>query len=100
MFMKSMIILSPCAITSKYIAEVNFKKKLSMDILYSILKNLKIKDLRYSQELGIAKFEFKGKRIRLDKNGKISVSRISNEQDAKFFIKELKYIIKKAFKET
>lgn len=95
--MKDLIILQPCPIGGKYTAEINFGRKLSINVLCSILQNIEIEDLRYSLELGIAKFYFNEKRIRLDKNGNVHISDINDEREAKIWISQVRNIIQKAF---
>ena len=88
--------LQPCPISGRFIAEIDFGRKISMDRLYFILRD-KTSDIRYSQELGIAKFDFENKRFRVCSKGEVKISRIKDEKEAKIMIKILEKIIKKAF---
>ena len=95
--MEKIIMLHPCPISGKYIAEFNLENRLSISVLCSKLQNFKVHDLRYSEELGIVKFDFEEKRVILDSNGKISISRINDLKEAEIFISKIKKIVQKTF---
>lgn len=95
---KNLIVLQPCPIGGKCVAEANFNKKLSIEALYAISqKEEKIRDFRGSIEFSIAKFYLGEKRIRLDGNGNVHISNISDEQEAKIWINRVESIVQKAF---
>lgn len=89
--------LRPCPIGGDGLAVCNFRKKLSMHILCLILRNPKIKNLKYSKENGITGFNLNGSRIILHTSGYTQIHGIKNKEDTKTLVVELEKIIKNAF---
>lgn len=95
--MHNLTILNPCSISGNCIAETNLNRKLSIKILFQISQNGNFNDFRGSVELGIAKFYFDGRRIRLDENGNVHISNITSQKEASLLIEKIKHLIKEAF---
>lgn len=93
---ESSIILQPCIISGNHVVEFNLARRINIGSLPYILKDQRISDLKYCEELGIAKFYLEDKRVRLDKTGLINIGNIKDLEEAEVYIKIIEETIQKA----
>jgi len=78
-------IIRPCEDNpGLFIAEINLNSDLDLDKIYNSLKKIAdFKHMTYSKLLNLIYLVEKEKTIHFYKNGKISITKVKNEEDAK-----------------
>ena len=85
---------------SRYIAECHFGKRLVMEKMCGLLRNVGAKELKCSIKLGVARFELEGRSVMLYQSGRVDIRRIQNTDEAKDVLEEIRAMVKDAFSDT
>ena len=85
---------------SRYIAECHLEKRLVMEKLCELLRNVGAKELKCSIKLGVARFELEGRSVMLYQSGRVDIRRIQNTDEAKDVLEEIRAMVKDAFSDT
>ena len=85
---------------SRYIAECHFGKRLVMEKLCELLRNVGAKELKCSIKLGVARFELEGRSVMLYQSGRVDIRRIQNTDEARDVLEEIRAMVKDAFSDT
>jgi|SRR3970040_1710192 len=82
---------------SRYIAECHLGKRLVMEKLCELLRNVGAKELKCSIKLGVARFELEGRSVMLYQSGRVDIRRIQNTDEARDVLDEIRAMVKDAF---
>lgn len=82
---------------SRYIAECHLGKRLVMEKLCSVLRDIGVKELKCSVKLGVARFELEGRSVMLYRSGRVDIRRIRNTGEAEEVIGKITSMVKDAF---
>ena len=82
---------------SRYIAECHLGKKLAMEKLCELLRNVGAKELKCSIKLGVARFLLEGRSVMLYQSGRVDIRRIQNTDEARDVLEEIRAMVKDAF---
>ena len=85
---------------SRYIAECHLGKRLVMEKLCELLRNVGAKELKCSIKLGVARFELEGRSVMLYQSGRVDIRRIQNTDEARDVLDEIRAMVKDAFSDT
>ncbi len=82
---------------SMYIAECHLGKRLVMEKLCDILREIFAKELKCSIKLGVARFELEGRSVMLYQSGRVDIRRIRNTAEAQNVMELVMSMVKDAF---
>lgn len=82
---------------SRYIAECHLGKRLVMEKLCDVLRNIGVKELKCSIRLGVARFELEGRSVMLYQSGRVDIRRIQNTDEARDILEQIISMVKDAF---
>ncbi|MDP2767039.1 MAG: hypothetical protein Q8O41_06280 [Candidatus Methanoperedens sp.] len=82
---------------SMYIAECHLGKRLVMEKLCDILREIGAKELKCSIKLGVARFELEGRSVMLYQSGRVDIRRIRNTGEAQNVMELVMSMVKDAF---
>jgi len=82
---------------SRYIAECHLGKRLVMEKLCELLRNVGAKELKCSIKLGVARFLLEGRSVMLYQSGRVDIRRIQNTDEARDVLEEIRAMVKDAF---
>lgn len=85
---------------SRYIAECHLGKRLAMEKLCDVLRNIGAKELKCSIRLGVARFELEGRSVMLYQSGRVDIRRIRDTDEARDVLEEIRAMVKDAFSDT
>ena len=81
---------------TRYIAECHLGKRLVMEKLCDILRQIGAKDLRCSINLGVARFELEEKSVMLYQSGRVDIRKIRNTEEARIFLEKIFSMVREA----
>ena len=81
---------------TRYIAECHLGKRLVMEKLCDILRQIGAKDLKCSLNLGVARFELEEKSVMLYQSGRVDIRKIRNTEEARIFLEKIFSIVREA----
>ncbi len=81
---------------TRFIAECHIGKKLEMEKLCDILRETGAKELRCSQNLGVARFELEGRNVMLYKSGRVDIRKIRTIDEARTFLEKIISLVSEA----
>ncbi len=81
---------------TRYIAECNLGKKVSIEKLCDILHSAGAKELKCSARLGVARFEFDGRNVMIYQSGRVDIRRIQSIDEARGVMEQIIYVVKDA----
>lgn len=82
---------------SRYIAECNLGRRLVMEKLCDVLRDIGAKELKCSVRLGVARFELEGRSIMVYQSGRVDIRRIRSTNEAQELLGEIESMVKEAF---
>ncbi len=85
---------------SRYIAECHLGKRLVMEKLCDVLRNIGAKELKCSIRLGVARFLMEGRSVMLYQSGRVDIRRIRDTDEARDVLEEIRAMVKDAFSDT
>ncbi len=85
---------------SRYIAECHLGKRLVIEKLCELLRNIGAKELKCSIKLGVARFELEGRSVMLYQSGRVDIRRIRDTDEARDVMEEIRAMVKDAFSDT
>lgn len=80
-----------------YIAECHLGKKLIMEKLCDVLQHAKVRELKCSKKLGVARFELEGRNVMLYRSGRVDIRRIRDTGEARDVMEQIITVVKDAF---
>lgn len=81
---------------TRYIAECHLGKRLVMEKLCDILRQIGAKDLKCSLNLGVARFELEEKSVMLYQSGRVDIRKIRNTEEARIFLEKIFSMVREA----
>jgi len=81
---------------TRYIAECHLGKRLVMEKLCDILRDVGANELKCSLNLGVARFELEGKSVMLYRSGRVDIRRIRNTDEARIFLEKIFLMVREA----
>lgn len=81
---------------TRYIAECHLGKRLVMEKLCDILRQMGAKDLKCSLNLGVARFELEEKSVMLYQSGRVDIRKIRNTEEARIFLEKIFSMVREA----
>ncbi len=102
------VITKPCTdAPGRFIAESRFGRQFNMGRLCSVVKAIEggenstdvkaFTDVKCSESLGVAKFDFRGRTLILYRSGRIDLRKVVDEGDARAAMAELESVLSSAF---
>ncbi|HEY9204525.1 MAG TPA: hypothetical protein VIO58_01280 [Candidatus Methanoperedens sp.] len=85
---------------TRYIAECHLGRKVMMEKLCDILRNMGAKDLKCSIKLGVARFELEGRSVMIYQSGRVDIRRIQTTDEAREVMGLIKSMIEDALNGT
>lgn len=82
---------------SRYIAECHLGKRLVMEKLCNVLRDIGVKELKCSVKLGVARFELEGRSVMVYRSGRVDIRRIRNTGEAEEVMGKIASMVKDAF---
>lgn len=100
----NIVITKPCTdAPGRFIAESTFGRKFNMDRLCTLVKAIDgakdFTDVKCSESLGVARFDFKDKTLILYRSGRIDLRKVADESDARAAMAELESVLAGAFEQ-
>jgi ArsR family metal-binding transcriptional regulator len=98
------VITRPCTdAPGRFIAESSFGRRFAMGRLCALAKAIDgakgFSDLKCSESLGVAKFDYRGRTLILYKSGRIDLRRIVDADDALAVMHDIEERLKDAFEQ-
>jgi ArsR family metal-binding transcriptional regulator len=81
---------------TRYIAECHLGKRLVMEKLCDILRQIGARDLKCSINLGVARFELEEKSVMLYQSGRVDIRKIRNTEEARIFLEKIFSMVSEA----
>ncbi|NJD76104.1 MAG: hypothetical protein FIB08_03265 [Candidatus Methanoperedens sp.] len=81
---------------TRYIAECHIGKKVSIEKLCGILRNINAKELKCSINLGVARFELEGRSVMIYQSGRVDIRRIRTTDEASDMMNRIIRLIENA----
>ena len=81
---------------TRYIAECHLGKRMVMEKLCEILRQIGAKDLKCSLNLGVARFELEEKSVMLYQSGRVDIRKIRNIEEARIFLEKIFSMVREA----
>jgi ArsR family metal-binding transcriptional regulator len=81
---------------TRYIAECHLGKRLVMEKLCDLLRQIGAKDLKCSLNLGVARFELEEKSVMLYQSGRVDIRKIRNTEEARIFLEKIFSMVREA----
>jgi len=81
---------------TRYIAECHLGKRLDMEKLCDILREIGAKELKCSLNLGVARFELEGRSVMLYKSGRVDIRKIRTTDEARIFLEKIISLVSNA----
>ncbi|HEY9246242.1 MAG TPA: hypothetical protein VIO11_05275 [Candidatus Methanoperedens sp.] len=78
---------------TRYIAECHLGKKVNIEKLFEILRNIGVKELKCSIRLGVARFGLEDRSVMIYQSGRVDIRRIQNTEEAKKIMEDIISII-------
>lgn len=82
---------------TRYIAECHFGKRLIMEKLCEVLRNIGAGELKCSVKLGVARFELEGRSVMIYQSGRVDIRRIRSIDEAGRVMEQIRRMVKDAF---
>ncbi len=82
---------------TRYIAECHFGKRVAIEKLCEILRNINAAGLKCSVKLGVARFEHRERSVMIYGNGRVDIRKIRNTDEAKEVMGQIAEMIKDSF---
>ncbi|MCX9082978.1 MAG: hypothetical protein OIN83_12370 [Candidatus Methanoperedens sp.] len=81
---------------TRFIAECHLGKRLVMEKLCDILREIGAKDLKCSLNLGVARFELEEKSVMVYQSGRVDIRKIRNTEEARIFLEKIFSMVSEA----
>ncbi|MCE8423480.1 MAG: hypothetical protein J5U19_07570 [Candidatus Methanoperedens sp.] len=79
-----------------YIAECNLEKKVDIEKLCTMLREIGAIDLKCSVKLGVARFLLEGRSVMIYKSGRMDIRKIRNTGEAETIMKKILETVKES----
>ncbi len=81
---------------ARYIAECHIGKRVVMEKLCELLRNMGAKELKCSLKLGVARFELEGRSVMIYQSGRVDIRRIQSTDEARKVMEQIIDMVKDA----
>jgi len=81
---------------TRYIAECHLGKKVDMEKLCELLRDVRAKGLKCSVRLGVSRFELDERSVMIYQSGRVDIRRIHNTDEARDVMLEIIDMVKEA----
>lgn len=85
---------------TRYIAECHLGKKVIIEKLCDILREIGAKELKCSVKLGVARFELEGRSVMLYQSGRVDIRKIKNTDEAAGVMEQIISLVNDALSDT
>lgn len=82
---------------SRYIAECHLGKRLIMEKLCDVLRQIGVRELKCSLKLGVARFELDDRSVMLYQSGRVDIRRIRDTDEAQDVLEQIMSMVEDAF---